>query len=88
MSHPGTGRIVSFTEVFRTTYAAFESELPYWIVMVELAPGAVLVSNLVRADGSVGDREPRIGDAVQLTYRERGGATVPVFEWAEQAVVR
>lgn len=82
--HPGTGRIVSFTEVFRTTYPEFQSELPYWIAMIELAPGAVLVSNLVRSNADARQRGPRIGDAVTLVYRERSGTTVPVFELAER----
>lgn len=88
MPHPGTGRIVSFTEVFRTTYPEFQWELPYWIVMIELAPGAIMVSNLVRADGEAGIRAPRIGDAVELAYRERGGTTVPVFALTEQEPAR
>lgn len=78
--HPGTGRLVSFTKVHRSTYPEFE--LPYWIAMVELAPGAVMISNLVVTEGGPGHREPRIGDAVRLTYRERGREILPVFALA------
>lgn len=82
--HPGTGRIVSATQVFRTTYFELEAELPYWVVMVELAPGAVMVSNLVPPAGAVPGREPRIGDAVQVTFRERGGNTLPLFRLVDR----
>lgn len=75
--HPGTGRLVSFTQVLRSTYA--DLELPYWIAVVELAPGAVMVTNLVAPDRDRAAREPRIGDAVHLRYLERGGDTLPVF---------
>jgi uncharacterized OB-fold protein len=74
--HSGSGRLLSFTQVHRSTYTNLE--MPYWIAMVELSPGAVMVSNLVaRDDGTHG--EPRIGEAVRLTYQERDGRTLPVF---------
>lgn len=74
--HPGTGRLVSFTQVHRSTYA--ELELPYWIAMVELAPGAIMVSNIVAPDDGA-EREPHIGDVVHLTYQDRRGRALPVF---------
>lgn len=74
--HSGTGRLVSFTQVHRSTYP--ELALPYWIAMVELAPGAVMVANLVAPDDHPYGG-PRIGTDVHLTYQERGGRTLPVF---------
>ncbi len=82
--HSGSGRLVSFTEIFRTTYPELRSEVPYWIAMIELVPGAVLVSNLVLPDGGADGARPRIGDPVRLSYRERGGRTLPVFELHER----
>lgn len=74
--HAGTGRLVSYTQVHRSTYP--DLELPYWIAMVELAPGAVVVANLVAPDDHP-DGGPRIGADVHLDFQERGGRTLPVF---------
>ena len=86
--HAGTGRLLSFTQVMSTTYAELQSELPYWIALVELSPGAVLVSNRIEPEGGFADDEPSVGDAVQLTYRERSGVTLPLFELVERSAVR
>lgn len=84
--HDGTGRLLSFTQVLRTTYPELQSELPYWIALVELSPGAVLVSNLIEPENGFAGDGPSVGDAVQLTYRERGGVTLPVFALVERSV--
>ena len=86
--HAGAGRLLSFTQVLRTTYAELQSELPYWIALVELSPGAVLVSNLIEPESGFAGDEPSVGDAVQLTFRERGGVTLPLFELVERSAVR
>lgn len=86
--HDGTGRLLSFTQVLRTTYVELQSELPYWIALVELSPGAVLVSNLLEPENGFPGDGPSVGDAVRLTYRERGGVTLPLFELVDRRAAR
>lgn len=86
--HAGTGRLLSFTQVLRTTYPELQSELPYWIALVELSPGAVLVANLIEPADGFAEKGPSVGDAVQLTYRERGGVTLPMFELVDKSEAR
>jgi uncharacterized OB-fold protein len=75
--HPGTGTLVSCTQVHRTTYPEWEAETPYWIVLVELAPGANLIANLLHSPGGA---SPRAGQRVALTFHEHAGRTLPAFE--------
>lgn len=86
--HDGTGRLLSFTQVLRTTYVELQSELPYWIALVELSPGAVLVSNLLAPENGFAGDGPSVGDAVRLTYREREGVTLPLFELVDRRAAR
>lgn len=76
-AHPGTGTLVSFTEVHRTTYPEWEAETPYWIALVQLAPGAHLIANLLRDQDVV---PPKAGQRVALTFHELAGRTLPAFE--------
>lgn len=79
VSSPGTGELVSFTEVHRTTYAEWQAAAPYWIAVVRLAPAAHMIANLLHVTA---DRPPAAGQRVTVTFHEHAGRTLPAFELA------
>lgn len=77
--HPvsGRGRVASFTVTHFAPTPDLADSLPITLVMVELddAPAVRVITNLVEADG----HEARIGMPVEVTFEDRGDATVPQF---------
>jgi hypothetical protein len=68
----GTGTVYSLTEVHLKILD--ELDPPYQVAIVELDEGPRLLSNIVNGEAKIGDR-------VQVTWREREDAPpLPVFE--------
>jgi uncharacterized OB-fold protein len=73
----GTGTVFSFSEVRVSFYGpAWESQLPYTVVLVDLDEGPRMLSRLVRDGG----REVGIGDRVRVRFIEVEGRKLPYFE--------
>ena len=71
----GTGTIYSFTVVRRSAQPFFADRLPYIIVIVDLAEGFRMLSELVGTD----PRQVRIGDPVVLDWEDHATLSLPLF---------
>jgi uncharacterized protein len=72
----GRGTVYSFTHVHRAPSPAFEKDVPYVVVIVELGEGPHLMSSLVNCKPG----DVRIGQPVEVRYFDRGDATLVAFE--------
>jgi len=78
----GNGTIYSYTVLERAKGNPFEGDVPIAIVLVELAEGPVMMSNLVDYD----PQKLAIGQAVTLDYADvNDEITLPVFRPAGAA---
>ncbi len=77
----GRGTVHSFTIVHRAAFPEFQDRTPYVVALIDLAEGPRMMTNIVGDDAL----SVRIGDAVTVTFEERGteGAKVPQFQRAE-----
>ncbi|MGB3070167.1 MAG: Zn-ribbon domain-containing OB-fold protein [Ottowia sp.] len=71
----GGGCIHSYTVVHRGPGPAFDADVPYGLVLVDLDEGPRIMANL---RGACGDIE--IGSRVRLYFEERGGIHLPQVE--------
>ena len=73
----GRGTVHSFTIVHRAAFPEFQARAPYAIALIDLAEGPRMMTNIV-GEGAL---DVEIGDAVRVTFEERGtnGAKVPQF---------
>jgi uncharacterized OB-fold protein len=72
----GRGRVKSFTVIRRAVSAAYESEVPYVVALIELAEGPTLMSNVV----GCAPEAVRIGALVRVRFDAWSDAiAVPVF---------
>jgi uncharacterized OB-fold protein len=77
----GTGTIYSFTHVAVSFYGkAWESRLPYTVVLVDLVEGPRMLSRLVDAERA----RVRIGARVKLAFVSVEGRGLPFFQLAEE----
>lgn len=60
----GRGRISSWTLVYKAWFPAFQDDIPYNVVQVELDEGPRLTSSLAGLDG----RTPAIGQRVEAVF--------------------
>jgi len=74
----GRGRIWSWIRMHQVYYPAFKDEIPYNVALIALEEGPMVMSRIVNA----GDRTAACDDPVQVTFQQRGEATLPVFELA------
>jgi len=75
----GRGSLHSFSIVRRAPSPEFRDRLPYVVALVELAEGPRMMANVVGDDAL----EVAIGDALELTFEERGeGRKLPQFRRA------
>jgi uncharacterized OB-fold protein len=75
----GRGTVYSATVVHKAPSAEFE--VPYSLAVVDLDEGWSMLANVLPdADGRIA----AIGDAVQLTWIERAGRTLPAFRGADR----
>ncbi len=77
----GRGRIWSWITMHQRYFAAFEDELPYTVIFVELEEGPRMMSAL--AGGSPDPSKLRIDTPVAVEFEPRGEVTVAVFRVAE-----
>lgn len=78
----GNGTIYSYTVLERAKGNPFEGDVPIAIVLVELAEGPVMMSNLIDYD----PEQIAIGQAVTLDYADvNDEITLPVFRPAKTA---
>ena len=69
----GRGTLESWVEFHRAYWPGFQADLPYRACLVRLEEGPLLLSNLVGADGT-------IGDAVHVVFeRVTEAITLPKF---------
>jgi len=73
----GTGRIYSFVVYHRSYHPAFEADVPYVVAIVELDEGVRLLSNIVGTPPQNVHCDAR----VSVTFEEREGASIPMFEF-------
>ena len=74
----GMGRIYSFVVYHRSYHPSFEADIPYVVAIVELDEGVRLLSNIVGTPPET----VRCDQRVRVTFMEREGASIPVFELA------
>jgi len=75
----GTGRIYSFVIYHRSYHPAFEAHIPYVVAIVELDEGVRLLSNIIGTP----PENVRCDQRVRVTFEERDGASIPMFELAQ-----
>jgi len=81
----GTGTVFSLSEVRVSFYGpAWESQLPYTVVLVDLDEGPRMLSRLIGHGGS----KVCIGDRVRVRFIEVEGQKLPYFELAPEGQVR
>lgn len=80
----GRGVIYSYSVVDRPLHAGFVDALPYVVALVELddQPGLRILTNLVDVPAGV---PLSCGLAVEVTFEQRGPATLPQFRLAGTA---
>lgn len=72
----GRGRVHSHSIVHRAPSPEFRARLPYVVALVDLEEGPRMMANIV----GTGALEVSIGDALELTFEERGeGHKLPQF---------
>lgn len=71
----GGGRIHSYTIVYRGPGPAFDADVPYGLVLVDLDEGPRILANLRGASEGV-----EIGSRVRLYFEPRGGIHLPQAE--------
>lgn len=72
----GDGEVFSFNVMHQVYHPGFAAEVPYAVVIVRLAEGAKMISNLV----GVSPAEIRIGMPVRVVFEELSDAvTLPKF---------
>jgi uncharacterized protein len=72
----GKGRIFSFTRVAVSFHGdVWQLQLPYHVVLVDLAEGPRMVSRLIGKDRE----DVRSGDGVEVTFPEIEGQRLPFF---------
>jgi uncharacterized OB-fold protein len=76
----GCGTVHSFTIVHRAAFPEFQAQTPYVVALIDLEEGPRMMTNIVGDDAI----DVAIGDAVAVTFEERGGegAKVPQFKRA------
>jgi len=62
----GRGRVSSWTVVHKAWFPAFQDDIPYNVVQVELAEGPRLTANVVEVE----NEQLRIGMPVEIVYDE------------------
>jgi uncharacterized OB-fold protein len=75
----GNATIYSYSTVHRPPSDAFKDEVPYTVLIVELAEGPHMMSQLVGADANA----VRIGTSLRLAFAACSDGTLPVFEPAK-----
>lgn len=72
----GTGSVFSFNVMHQVYHPGFAAEVPYAVVIVQLAEGAKMVSNLV----GVAPQDIRIGMPVRVVFEDiTDEVTLPKF---------
>ncbi|WP_051236413.1 Zn-ribbon domain-containing OB-fold protein [Ottowia thiooxydans] len=72
----GGGRVHSYTVVYRGPGPAFDTDVPYSLVLVDLDEGPRIMANLRGASEDI-----EIGSRVRLYFEERGGVHLPQVEF-------
>ncbi len=77
----GKGTIYSFTIVHHLFHPAFADEVPYSLAIIELdeQPGLRLLTNIIDCPND----ELSVGMAVEVTFQDQEGATLPQFKPAD-----
>lgn len=71
----GDGQLVSWTVIYPPVLRAWQNEVPFTVVLVELTQGVRMVGRLVDGD----DEDLRIGQAMTLRWRTTAGRTLPAW---------
>jgi len=80
----GRGRIYSFSTVYRPPSPEFKEDVPYTVILVELAEGPRMLSTLIDAPPET----VAIGQAVEIVYeRITPEVTLPRFRRADPAAM-
>jgi uncharacterized OB-fold protein len=74
--HDGFGAIHSATQLFTSTYEAFQDELPYWVAVAVLEPEIYFIANM-RAGTSAA--QAAAGSPIRVEIEEFAGSLVPVI---------
>ena len=82
----GRGTVYSFCIVHHVFHPGFAADVPYSLAMIELAeqPGLRMVANII----DCANEDVRTGMAVEVTFEDREGYTLPQFRPAPSAKVR
>jgi uncharacterized OB-fold protein len=75
----GLGSVHSFSLVFRPPSPAFQDDVPYFIVLVDVDEGFRMMSNLPGAEPS----KVKIGSRVKVAFEARGEQKIPQFRLVE-----
>jgi uncharacterized OB-fold protein len=70
----GKGKVLSWVVFHQKYFDGFADEIPYVVAMVELAEGAMMLTNIVGSRDAI-----VVGAPVEVTFDDRGAHKVPVF---------
>lgn len=71
----GTGRLKSFSEVWKPGHPGWIPAAPYLVGLVELAEGPTMLSHILAPDNLV-----KVGDRLRFRAENIGGRVLPCFE--------
>ena len=71
----GDARLTSWTVVYPPVLKAWENEIPFTVLLVELDEGVRMVGRLIDGD----HEELRIGEPMALRWRTTAGRTLPAW---------
>ncbi|MBM4204153.1 MAG: Zn-ribbon domain-containing OB-fold protein [Gammaproteobacteria bacterium] len=76
----GRGTVRSFTVIRRAVSAAFETDVPYVVALIELAEGPTMMSNIIGSS----HEQVAIGSPVELDFERRSETiNIPQFRLLE-----
>ena len=70
----GRGEVYSFTELHRAAIPSFQADVPYLVVLLEMAEGFRLLCNVHGPAGGIA-----IGTKGRIVFEDRGAQKVPKF---------
>lgn len=75
----GSGRLKSFSTIWKPGHPGWLPAAPYVVGLVELDEGPTMLSHIL-----TGGSEPAVGDLMHLKPTDIGGRVLPVFEIVQQ----
>lgn len=75
VSASGSGRLKSFSQIWKPGHPGWIPAAPYYVGLVELAEGPTMLSHILAPSGSLS-----VGDALRFKAQDIGGRILPCFK--------